>query len=225
VNKIYDQRLQLFGNSSYISQCPYPCYSVNQLIQNRVPLFCFFPWKVNSTTVYYRKANYFVKIILEICVQIMHLDIQISSVISLSFLMFCAMQFFRRLFKKKKLAVCLTWVKCLGINHLCNLSLMQWGLGLDIMLILPINTSHNFFQLPGIDLNDISNKDLREWHDLLIGPSEVCFSFLIRGSACCQPWWETSDIMHFWCTTLFWKFVYGSQYLFAAFLDSAPQIT
>ncbi|KAG2538738.1 hypothetical protein PVAP13_9NG350500 [Panicum virgatum] len=29
------------------------------------------------------------------------------------------------------------------------------------------------YALPGIDLNDISNKDLREWHDLLIGPSEA----------------------------------------------------
>jgi len=28
------------------------------------------------------------------------------------------------------------------------------------------------FALPGIDLDDLSNKDLHEWHDLLIGPSE-----------------------------------------------------
>ncbi|CAL4924321.1 unnamed protein product [Urochloa decumbens] len=29
------------------------------------------------------------------------------------------------------------------------------------------------YALPGVDLNDLSNKDLQEWHELLIGPSEA----------------------------------------------------
>lgn len=45
---------------------------------------------------------------------------------------------------------------------------------------IPISTSYFFLQLPGVDLNDLSNKDLQEWHELLIGTSEVCFSFVRR---------------------------------------------
>jgi hypothetical protein len=79
-------------------------------------------------------------------------------------------------------------------------------------------------QLPDVEfLNDLSNKGSLEWKELLIGPSDVCFIILRRGSACWQPWWKTSDTMllYFICTSIVWKHVYGSLNFFAALLEWA----